>query len=102
MSAPPRQPTLEGERLRRSLEDGRRDADRQARGTWPIGSIWLFPVDVDPGAGWHRAEGQSLLRKQYPRLAAAYPDTGDDASFEVLAVPVPIAGTFWWVWGGED
>jgi hypothetical protein len=102
MSSPPRQPTVEGERLRRSLEDTRRRADGPpGEASRPVGSICLFAVNAEPGNGWHRANGGTLLRSKYPRLASVLPNTGDDAVITLPSVPVPVAGTFWWIWGPE-
>jgi hypothetical protein len=97
MARSPKQPSVEGERLRREVAEARRLAS-----TFELtyGTIFLFANDVDPGSGWHRCNGQSLLRERYPRLTKVLSTTGDNAT---IAVPtlVPPAGTFYWIWGPD-
>jgi len=101
MSRGPHQSTLEGERLRRSTEDVRRGVVGQVQGERPIGMMVMFPNAVtDPGPGWLRANGQTLLRSRYPRLAAAFAGSGDDATIVVTAATAPV-GFRYWVWGPE-
>lgn len=100
MSRAPKQSTVEGERLRRAQADARREAQQLVSDRLPHGAVVLFVDDAVVPDGWHRCNGQMLLRSRYPRLASVLTDTGNDAEFEVPAAVAP-AGFDFWIWGPD-
>lgn len=100
MSRPPHQPTVEGERLRRGLEDARREAKQATEAIITHGFVALWTDVAEVPEGWHRCNGGVLLRAQYPRLAAALAGAVDDAEITLPAAVAP-AGFDYWVWGPD-
>ena len=102
MNAPrsPRQPSLEGERLRRSLDEAQRLAEKSRR-EWPWHGALIISSDAsDVPDGWHVCDGSTVLRSQYPRLAAALAGDVDDAEVTLPTVTAP-TGFVGLVWGPD-
>jgi hypothetical protein len=101
----PRQPTVEGERLRRDVADARSKTVDQVKREIPIGTLVLrMGLEESPGDGWHRANGTVwLLRTQYPhttRYLSEIPVASIDAAVLVPSVSAPPGGfASWWMWG---
>lgn len=98
VSKSPKQPTLDGERLRRDIGDARRDSTRAVEGLITHGFVALWADQAVVPDGWHRCNGGTVLRSRYPRLAAALAGAVDDAEVTLPAAVAP-AGFDYWIWG---
>jgi hypothetical protein len=96
----PKQPAVGPEQLRRAQAQSDAELDRKIVDRIPHGAMLIFTDMTDVPDGWHLCDGRTLLRAQYPKLAAALAGAGDQDSFELPLFAAPVGFSIY-VWGPD-